>query len=72
VGMRYSGRFGGGGLECIPREARMYHDLRAKKRWPIRCRACRHKSAVWMTKVSFDVATFCCSKCGSKDVAKSI
>jgi len=70
--MRYSGRFGGGGLECVNHQDRAYHDARTKKRWPIRCRRCRHKAAVWMTKSQLDAARFKCSKCDSSDVAKSI
>lgn len=72
MALRYSERFSGGSLEHVPREARLHHDARTKKRWPIRCRSCRHKAAVWMTRNQLALARFRCSKCGSNDVAKRI
>ena len=72
MGLRYSARHSGGSLECIPREALIHHRAKVKKRWPIRCRTCRHKAAVWMTENQLLAARFRCSKCGGADVAKRI
>lgn len=72
MAMRHSARFGGGGLECVSRQDRAWHDARMNKRWPLRCRTCRHKAAVWMTRDQLAAARFRCSKCDSVDVAKSI
>ena len=72
MALRHSERYSGGGLECLSREDRLYHDAKTKKRWPIRCRKCRHKAAVWMTRNQLNLSTFRCSKCNSRDVAKAI
>lgn len=37
-----------------------------RKRWPIKCRACAKKSAVWMTRDDLYRSRFRCSACGGE------
>ncbi len=37
-----------------------------RKRWPIKCKDCGHRSAVWKTSSELRAAKFKCSECGGK------
>ena len=72
MALRHSGRFSSGSLAYMPQADREWHRSKTKKRWPIRCRECRHHGVVKMTEAALMMASFRCSECGSRNIAKRI